>query len=89
MPLCSRCFGIYLGILFGMILLLLIFDVRVSKIQAIYLLIILNLPVFVDGITQSFKLRESNNVLRFFTGFIGGTGSSFAIVYILNKIIMF
>ncbi len=86
MPICSRCFGVYSGILMGMILLLLVFDIKVSKIQAISFLIILNVPLVIDGITQHFSFRESNNLLRFITGLIGGVGSSFALFYILNKI---
>ena len=35
---------------------------------------ILLIPVSIDGFTQLFDLRESNNTLRFITGFIGGIG---------------
>ena len=32
------------------------------------------IPAFIDGTTQFIGLRESNNVLRFFTGLLGGVG---------------
>lgn len=34
--------------------------------------ILLLLPSFIDGLTQLFELRESNNALRFITGLMGG-----------------
>lgn len=36
--------------------------------------ILLLLPSFIDGLTQLFELRESNNALRFITGLMGGIG---------------
>ena len=32
------------------------------------------IPTTIDGFTQLFGLRESNNYLRFFSGLIGGVG---------------
>jgi uncharacterized membrane protein len=32
------------------------------------------IPTFIDGTTQLFGFRESNNLLRFSTGLIGGIG---------------
>jgi len=31
-------------------------------------------PAFLDGFTQLIDLRESNNILRFLTGLLGGLG---------------
>lgn len=39
--------------------------------------IALILPAIVDWITQSWRLRESNNELRFFTGFLEGVAVIF------------
>ena len=38
------------------------------------------IPAGVDGFTQLMKLRESNNNLRFVTGFIGGIGLKYTVV---------
>ncbi|MDI9437749.1 MAG: DUF2085 domain-containing protein, partial [Euryarchaeota archaeon] len=48
-------------------------------------------PTFIDGITQFFNLRESNNILRFFTGLLGGVGlailiKAFKLFIFLNSI---
>ncbi|MBD3342377.1 MAG: DUF2085 domain-containing protein [Candidatus Lokiarchaeota archaeon] len=65
-PLCSRCTGIVLGywlypfFIFNLIRLPLL------------ILILLHLPLFLDGITQIFCSRESTNSLRFITGFFAG-----------------
>ena len=32
------------------------------------------IPTAIDGFTQLFEFRESNNALRFITGLIGGLG---------------
>ena len=32
------------------------------------------IPAFIDGTTQLSGIRESNNILRFITGLIGGIG---------------
>ena len=36
--------------------------------------VLLLVPAFVDGTTQFFNLRESNNPLRLVTGLMGGIG---------------
>jgi uncharacterized membrane protein len=32
------------------------------------------MPTLLDGLTQLFGFRDSNNILRLFTGLIGGVG---------------
>jgi uncharacterized membrane protein len=39
-----------------------------------YLSILLQLPYIIDGFTQYLGWPESNNTLRFVTGFMGGVG---------------
>ena len=39
-----------------------------------YIPIILLIPLIVDGVTQMFEIRESNNLLRFCTGLSFGCG---------------
>lgn len=61
-PLCSRCFGILIGILIT--ILFIVFAVRLSPLICLALLI----PLILDGVTQSITKRSSNNYLRFTTG---------------------
>ena len=71
MGLCSRCFGIFLGLfLIGIYL-------GTKGIRKNYwkISIILILPILIDGITQLKGIRYSNNLLRFITGFFCGAGS--------------
>jgi uncharacterized membrane protein len=67
-PVCARCTGTYIGFLS---MPLFVFDV-------IYLswlwTMIFILPTVIDGLTQAFMNRESNNVLRLITGFTYGVG---------------
>lgn len=42
------------------------------------------IPTLIDGYTQSIGLRKSNNLLRFFTGLIGGVGMVLLIITIFN-----
>ena len=67
-PLCSRCTGIYLGYLS-----LPFFTIDLIHINLL-ISIILIMPTFIDGLTQAYCNRESNNVLRFITGIMSGVG---------------
>jgi uncharacterized membrane protein len=73
MQLCARCFGFYLGLIIGLCLPFIfidIFEIRITTLLAILLLGVA--PMALDGITQLFRLRSSNNNLRFVTGIIAG-----------------
>ncbi len=71
-PVCARCTGFYAGLL---IFLLYTFFSTIEYTSTLLILsIILLIPVSIDGFTQFFGLRQSNNTLRFITGFIGGIG---------------
>jgi len=50
--------------------------------------ILMLLPTFLDGFTQLLGSRESNNILRLFTGLIGGVGLAILIKAIKCMIIM-
>ena len=66
-PICARC----TGVLVGYILALIFFEVIIVGYVFCIALII---PMLVDGGTQLFKLRESNQLLRIITGIMGGYG---------------
>ena len=72
-PLCARCTGFYLGILVSLPIIF-VFLKYLSEIDLFVLGIILLISMFIDGTTQFFKIRESNNILRFITGLVGGFG---------------
>ena len=67
-PLCARCTGIYLGYLS-----LPFFTIDIFHISLLVSLILI-IPTFIDGLTQAYCKRESNNVLRFVTGLMSGIG---------------
>ena len=71
-PVCSRCTGIVIGAVIGFI------------ITAPNLLFILGfIPLIIDGTTQYFGFRTSNNTLRFITGLLCGFSIPF-VVFKLN-----
>ena len=76
-PVCARCTGFYLSLLIYFTYTYYFFvDYNV------YLLvfaIILLIPTAIDGLTQLFEYRESNNNLRFITGILGGIGLGISI----------
>ena len=71
-PVCARCTGFYMGIfLVYMVFYLWYIDYTIG----IGLMGCLMLfPAALDGITQFFGFRESNNILRLLTGVVGGVG---------------
>ncbi len=66
---CSRCLGIVIGGIFG----LLLFALYAYHVGEFFSLLFL-LPLIIDGLFQAFGKRESTNTTRFVTGFIFGFG---------------
>ncbi|ACX73274.1 Protein of unknown function DUF2085, transmembrane [Methanocaldococcus vulcanius M7] len=80
MAVCARCFGIYTGVLLGLIVYPMIKKLDDFKVpNRIYLILALT-PMAIDGTTQLIGLRQSFNELRFITGFIAGF---FVVFYII------
>lgn len=71
-PVCSRCTGIYIGA-FSYFIFVFFNYVQYNHI-IISIALFLALPTFLDGLTQFFGYRESNNALRFSTGLFAGIG---------------
>ena len=71
-PVCARCTGFYSGL--AVFLVYNYFYGMEYSLNLFVLSIILLVPAAVDGFTQLFNLRKSNNNLRFITGFAGGIG---------------
>ena len=75
---CARCTGIFIGLLLSPILVIINYKI------AVYLFPLGAIFILTDWLTQSMKLRESNNILRLVSGlFFGFTFLSFAI-FIVN-----
>lgn len=72
MPICSRCLSILVG--YGFIPLLFAFHIP------LWVGIVLQFPMVIDGYTQLKGWRTSNNTLRMITGLISGFGLSVGIV---------
>lgn len=80
-PLCARCTAIYASYITLPILAFLTVN--------FYFLIfglLLQLPMFIDGVTQLLRWRESNNYLRVITGSLSGIGQCLFIWYCTDVI---
>ena len=71
-PVCARCTGLYMGA-FSYFTYVYFFYVQYTITLIIFAILIM-IPTFYDGLTQFFGFRESNNLLRLFTGLFGGLG---------------
>jgi len=85
-PVCARCTGIYLGI-FSFFIFNYFFNVQYDTILVLAAIIMM-IPTFLDGLTQFFNFRESNNTLRFITGLIAGIGIGILIIYFFDYILL-
>jgi uncharacterized membrane protein len=72
-PLCYRCLSILIGYLATPVFL------AANLRFPIWLGVLLNLPMLIDGFTQYRKWRTSNNALRVVTGLLSGVGQSMVI----------
>ncbi|HUF18956.1 MAG TPA: DUF2085 domain-containing protein [Thermoanaerobaculia bacterium] len=73
MPICSRCFAIYAGLLLGVVAFAGVAVLRSHSLPLIGL-IALTVPLALDGVSQAAGLRESFNELRTMTGILAGWG---------------
>jgi uncharacterized membrane protein len=80
-PVCARCTGIYLGI-FSFFIFDYFFNFQYDTILILAAAIMI-LPTFLDGLTQFFNFRESNNTLRCITGLMAGIGIGILIIFLI------
>lgn len=87
MGLCIRCFSVYSTIFIFCILSVFV-DIKIYLKSKSIIALALCIPLLVDGITQYYGLRESNNFLRLFTGFSAGMGISIILIpiYIMRVV---
>jgi uncharacterized membrane protein len=82
MPVCSRCSGIYIGFLFTMIFLFIVFRKRESDLPPAYIIvtaIVFILSAIIDGLLSYLGVYSTNNVIRLITGYMFGAGISIII----------
>ena len=82
-PLCARCTGIFLGYFTFPVF---HFEIIYPSILVIFFLMV---PMMIDSFTQTLGYRESNNFLRFVTGFLGGAAQVALIVFLGKTIVGF
>ena len=66
--LCARCLGLLFGGTLGLVL------NQFNFFIPLFFSLILLIPLLIDGFSQAFQMRESNNRLRVVTGFLFGLG---------------
>lgn len=79
-PVCARCTGIHIGYITFPLFMFNVFTLN------IWWTIALMLPTYIDGLTQTFLKRESNNFIRVTTGLMAGIGGM-SLVSIIGKYI--
>ena len=67
-PVCARCTGAYIGFLSAPL-----FIFNIVELNWLWTILLI-LPTIVDGLTQAYMNRESNNTLRLITGITYGVG---------------
>jgi uncharacterized membrane protein len=83
LPVCSRCSGIYIGFTITAVILFVMFRNKENDLPPPYALVILCLfflSTIIDGIASNFCLYNTDNNLRFITGFLCGS-SIMTIIY--------
>jgi uncharacterized membrane protein len=86
LPLCSRCIFFYPSLLIGIIpgiLNIALIDPPVVS-MLVFTLVSLS-PLVVDGLTQYYGMRRSNNILRIVTGTMAGLGSGIATPFLFYR----
>ena len=81
-PVCARCSGFYTGLL-AFLICNYFYPIN-NDYKLFALSVILLIPVSIDGFTQLSDLRQSNNALRFTTGFFGGIGLMIFFKIVIN-----
>jgi uncharacterized membrane protein len=87
--LCARCSGTVLGF-FSVIFYSFVLPFNNSlPPHFIVLCVLLAMPTAIDWLTQTWRLRESSNRLRLFTGFLEGVGVALVSFINIDKVIKY
>ena len=82
---CARCMAIYPMYLLYPISIFIVTDNLLWLFTSIFLM----LPLIIDGYTQKFNWRKSNNFLRVITGILFGLGQVIFITFVFKLIVGF
>jgi uncharacterized membrane protein len=74
--LCARCLGVLLGMILGLVLYLA--GIKIPLLVSLLFII----PLIIDGFTQLFEWRMSNNGLRLVTGIL----FSFGVIFLVQEL---
>ncbi len=85
MPICSRCLGVYLGMIFGVILGFFM-DLENHGGLLFILTVVVLIPFTLDGLLQELNVLESTNTRRLTTGFLVGFMLGMDLVWICGRI---
>jgi uncharacterized membrane protein len=92
MPLCSRCLGFYIFLLFAIIISLLA-EILFGAIHAIppmtmfIIFCLTQLPLVVDGSLQYKTRYESTNVRRFISGMLSGADGGTILIWLIFEFV--
>lgn len=67
-PLCARCTGVIAGACLAVVAT----GLGITVVRSFMLVVVLTIPMAVDGLLQHFRLLESTNCRRFLTGLLCG-----------------
>jgi uncharacterized membrane protein len=83
MPFCSRCTAIWLGLAFGLGVMV-FYSISLTE-KFIFVILVGLGPIGVDGVGQLFGLWESTNSIRLITGLLAGCVCGIAIGIIIDE----
>ena len=80
-PVCARCTGVFLAFPFAVLFV-------AKRVKLVYSSIVMCGVMFCDWLIQFLKIKESTNVRRFVTGFIGGLGFHYLYIRAIRRVIL-
>ena len=86
MPFCSRCTGIFLGLALGMLIAIIFQNKIIFSDKTVFFIILLMMPLIIDGTIQLLGIWESKNYIRIITGVLTGIAGSLAVSLIVDEL---
>lgn len=83
LPVCARDLGIFIGLVVGLAL-----TVAWPFRPRLYMMVLLIIPMAIDGGLQSLTDYESNNLFRTITGILAGVGLAFFLAILAREVLL-